>query len=261
MPPAILLAAHGTRIQGAQDVYRRFAERVVLRHPGASVSWAYSSQTIRHKLNAEGMFARSVRQALEELAATGHQTMAVQSLHVIPGEDVDETRRAAEDFSREHPGIRLGVGEPLLASEADVQAVAAAILNGNLGRHEPDEALVLVGHGSSGPGQARWAELEQALRRRDQGVFVGALDAWPGPAALVERLDAAGWRRVRIVPFMCAAGYHAREDVAGPGEESWASLLSEAGLEVRGEAIGLGDDPDVADVWLSHLDQALASMG
>ena len=55
---------------------------------------------------------------------------------------------------------------------------------------------------------------------------------------------------------MVVAGDHARNDLSGPEEDSWASRLREAGMETTTHLKGLGETAGVRDVFVRHTLEA-----
>ena len=55
------------------------------------------------------------------------------------------------------------------------------------------------------------------------------------------------------MPLMVVAGDHAVNDMAGPEEDSWQSVLTADGWQVRSVLQGLGELPAVRRIYLDHL--------
>ncbi len=144
--PALVLTAFGTST-AAFDTYRHIEEQVKERFPGHEIRWAFTSGKVRRKVAQEqGKELKNLPQTLKELKAAGFTRVAVQSLHVVPGEEWQEV--VAQ--SRQVPGLKVALGKPLLSDEADAARTLAA-----LGKIFPPDlkktAVVLVGHGSPEP--------------------------------------------------------------------------------------------------------------
>ena len=140
-----------------------------------------------------------------------------------------QLKAQAAPFSAD--GFSLAVGAPLLDTPEDCTALSRALLN-SLEPPRPDEALVLMGHGSLHHSNGEFLRMEQALRTEGRpDAFVGVMRGEPG----LDRVLAAVHRRphvraVQLHPLLITAGMHARRDLAGPGDTSWRTRLEAAEL-------------------------------
>jgi sirohydrochlorin cobaltochelatase len=79
----------------------------------------------------------------------------------------------------------------------------------------------------------------------------------PGREAVVQECREAGVKKVWLIPCMVAAGYSAQEEIAGPGEHSWATALRRSGIEVVPVTRGLGDILGIVELWLEQAGDML----
>ncbi|MES9997480.1 sirohydrochlorin cobaltochelatase [Desulfovibrio aminophilus] len=251
MSLAILLAAYGSRQAGARAAVERLRERVRAAYPDTVCAVAYTSRAVRHHLSRNGEAADSVPAALGKLRAQGFRRVAVLSLHIVPGEEYSGLSEAAAASN-----LRVELGGPLMADEDDVERVAD-ILAARFPSGDDGEAVLFMGHGGAHPGNALYLRLDEALRRRATGLHLGLLESEPGIEILRDRLLAQGTRSVLLLPFLFGAGYHATQDLAGDGPDSWRGRLTRAGLNCRVELKGAGDYPELVDLWLAHLRRAV----
>ncbi len=256
---AILLAAYGSRQPGALAVIENIRERVQAAHPEAACNVAFTSRCVRGHLARQGQAADSVAEALDKLRGQGFGRVAVLSLHIVPGEEFESVLAAADEARTR--GQSVEVAGPLLTGEDDVERVAGILARLFPERPGAGETVLLMGHGSKHPGNSLYAGLDRVLRRRAPHVHLGALEAEPGIEALRDRLLAQGARSVLLLPFLFGPGYHAAQDLAGEGPDSWLAVLTRAGLTCRAEIKGAGEYEDLVELWLEHLDAALARLG
>ena len=137
---------------------------------------------------------------------------------------------------------KLALGRPLLDSPEDACALGK-ILSDRY-QPEPGRAVVLLGHGGGEDVQQTYGQLEAALQdlgRED--MLVGTLLGEPGLPQVMERLEAGGFRQVRLTPLLVAAGNHALRNMAGEEADSWQSALTRGGFQVRCSLHGLGRTP------------------
>ena len=113
-----------------------------------------------------------------------------------------------------------------------------------------------MGHGSRHPGSEYYDALNELLQERNPLVFVAPID---GPEILEARdkLASLGIRKAALLPFLFGAGWHALRDLAGDRPESWESLLTEAGLECEVVLLGAAEHPELSEIWLEHLHDAV----
>ncbi|MDP2847754.1 MAG: sirohydrochlorin cobaltochelatase [Humidesulfovibrio sp.] len=256
----ILLVAFGTSVPEAVTAIDSLKQQAEAAFPGVPVRMAYSSKIIRDKIAGEGIAKRAPAQALADMAAEGFTEVAVQSLHAIPGKefhDIVSTARAMEGMPK---GIgKITMGLPLLSTPHDIKAAAAAIL-ASLPKRGKGEAVVLMGHGTEHPANAAYAALQLALWKQDKSVFIATVEDTPGLDEIIPDLMRLGARTVHLTPLMSVAGDHARNDMAGPEADSWASKLKAAGFIPKADLTGLGSRPAVSRLWIDHLKDAVKAL-
>ena len=65
---------------------------------------------------------------------------------------------------------------------------------------------------------------------------------------MLAKLKASGVKKVMLIPFMFVAGDHANNDIAG----DWKKELEDNGYEVSILMEGLGQNPDIQDIFIEH---------
>lgn len=225
--------------------------------PDRAVRRAFTSTIVIERLaKRDGVAPETVAEAIRHLADDGISEVLVQPLHLLCGTEyhrlLGEVGPYADEFER------LEVGLPLLASSDDHLRVAAAIgrVAGGCG---PDEALLLMGHGSSHPANAAYAVFDATLHAAGYDrVLIATAEGSPTPEDAFARLGTLGVRRVTLLPFMLVAGEHAIVDMAGDHETSWRRAIERRGYEVTPRLIGLGEMPEIRQIYVDH---ALAAAG
>lgn len=255
----ILLVAFGTTVPEARASYDAFERSVREAFPGVPVRWAYTSHIVRKRIAARGLAVPSVPQALETMRADGVRRVAVQSLHVIPGEEYhDKLLRTVLEHRRRANGFEaVALGDPLLSTHEDMKAAAAALLASVPAERGADDAMVFMGHGTHHPANIYYPGLQWYLSERDPLAFTGTVEGAPGLDWVLDRLKAEGVKRVWLQPLMTVAGDHARNDMAGDEPGSWKSVLDDAGFEVHPVLRGMGEYAAFRAIWLDHLRSAL----
>jgi sirohydrochlorin cobaltochelatase len=258
--PAIVLAAFGTST-AAFDTYSHFEQKVKERFPGYEIRWAFTSKKVRHKLAQEkGQQLNDLPSTLRELKAAGFNRVAVQSLHIVPGEEWD--RKIVEE-SRKIPGLQVALGKPLLSGKQDQEQVLKTLAR-IFPRDLTGTAVVLVAHGSPSPeGTAAYLAFNRLLRSRypHQNVFLGTVEGKPSREETLKAVKQSQATAVVLVPFLFVAGEHVAKDILGNEPDSWKSeLLKQRAYRIEGITTGLGYLDGVVAIYLDHLDRALKSL-
>ena len=251
MTPPIIIAAFGSTSR-AREIYARIDAHLKTHFSGHAIHWAFTSRIVRHHLKKRSVHTFSPNQIVARLAAEGHSWAVVQSFNMICGH---EFYRLVNDT--QHPDCRVSVGHSLLCSQKDHLAVARSLAP--IFARDGNEAVVLVGHGTDHCSwttyPAFYALLEEIYGERAYGGMVE--EGFPDRDQIIERIKQAGFRRVRIVPFMLVAGVHFEEDLIGPGN-SWRTAFKEKGLEVTWETEALGARAPIIELFCEHIQSALA---
>jgi sirohydrochlorin cobaltochelatase len=256
--PAIVLAAFGTSA-AAFDTYGHFEQKVRERFPGYEIRWAFTSQKVRHKLAQEqGRRLNDLPTTLRELKAAGFNRVAIQSLHIVPGEEWD---KKIVQVSREIPGLKVALGKPLLSSPQDQERVLQTVAQ-TFPKDLKDTVVVLMAHGSPVPeGEKAYIAFDRLLRARYPKVFLGTVAGKPAKEKAFEAVKQANPDTVILMPFMFLAGEHVAKDMLGDAPESWKSeLLKQKAYRIEGITKGLGYQEGIIAIYLDHLAQALKSL-
>jgi len=256
--PAIVLAAFGTTTE-AFDTYNHFETKVRERFPDYEIRWAFTSLKVRQKVAKEkGKKLNDLATTLRELKAAGYSGVAIQSLHIVPGEEWD---KKVVQISREIPGLKVALGKPLLSSKEDQERVLQAVAQ-TFPKDVKDTAVVLMAHGSPVPeGEKAYEAFDRLLRSRYQNVFMGAVEHKPAKEEAFEAVKKANPAAVVLMPFMFVAGEHAAKDMLGDDPESWKSeLLKQKAYRIEGIKQGLGYQDGIIAIYLDHLAQALKNL-
>lgn len=251
MKVPIVLAAFGTTTRAIQT-YEQMDAVFKRRFPDHEFYWAYTSRMVRTRLNPDvAAHHQHPYEVLEALVADGHSWAVVQSLHMV----------CAHEFYRlvmevDTPQIRTSMGLPLLCGVEDYQAMVNALRP--LVDANSSEAAVLVGHGTDHPAWSAYTALQHLLQQRmGSKVWVGVVEeGYPDCDQIVQAVHSAGYRKVRLVPFMLVAGVHFKEDLAGE-QDSWKTAFETAGIEVALEPNGLGYNPQIAELFCHHIAAAM----
>ncbi len=220
---------------------------------------AYTSEFIRKKLKKQGEPVFSIQEGLRHLAAQGVKHVRVQSFHVAPAAEYMETQRMIVKYLLENPQqfSKALLGDPLLVSKQDMDATVQTVLATIPKERKAHEAVVLMGHGNDhGPGDLILLATAKAFNAADKNVHLACVEGALRFDAVLEKLQTQGVKTVWLMPFMLVAGDHAVNDLVGPEEDSWASMLKKAGFTVQQQVQGLGQVQGIRDIFLRHTKDA-----
>ena len=250
----ILLVAFGSTIAQAQVAFENIERSVRKPFPGVPVRWAYTSRFIIRKMAEKGKRLATPEEALSSMMRENFTHVAVQSLHIIPGEEFHGLLKNVHRYVGMSKGLRkVLVGYPLLATDEDVRRVAEAILKVIPKERKKEEAVVLMGHGTQHPANVYYAALAYRLQKFDPNIFLGTLGGWPEIDEIKADLKNKGIQKAYLMPFMSVAGGHARNDMAGPGGGSWKSILEKEGIQCVVVLKGTAEFQEFVDIWVDHL--------
>ena len=249
----ILLVAFGSSEQSAQVSFKNIDKKVKAAYPGIPVRWAYTSSIIRAKLAKQGKMLDSPEVALARMQDENFTHVAVQSLHTIGGEEYHDLRRSVGAFTVMRAFERVILGNPLLATQKDMQRTVDAILGVIPKERKKKDAVVLMGHGTRHPSNAFYAALMFQVQRRDPNIFIGCVQGYPEIDEILSLLKEKKIKKAYLMPFMSVAGDHAKNDMAGDEPDSWKSILTKAGIECVPVLKGTAEFDSFVDIWVDHL--------
>ena len=252
----ILLVAFGSSIPEAQAAFEKIEMKTREAFPEIPVRWAFTSHMIRKKMAGEGKDLDSVTQAFANMAEEGFTHVAVQSLHTIPGEEFHELKRTVSAFRHIPEGFReISIGLPLLGDQKDMDRVVSAIMSIIPEPRKPEDGVVLMGHGTPHGSNVFYTALMWQLQLKDPNLFIGVVEGFPEITDILPILKARNIQKVWLMPFMSVAGDHARNDMAGD-EDSWKSVLSDAGINCEVILRGTGEYDEFVEIWIDHIKES-----
>jgi len=277
--PAIVLAAFGTTEVGALKSILNVKARIAAAFPGYDVHLAFTSNIIRgiwHKRAGDRNFRQknpAVPQEIYQVANPlttlaniqegGPRLILVQSLHITQGEEFGDLKNIVGQLAgiktmkaSLNPFPWLGLGEPALGDGgADYLAAAAQALAPLAEEAKKKGAvLVLMGHGNENLEVAAYKKFEQAMQKiYGPEVALGLVEGQPGFEDALKEVERTGQKTVLLAPLMLVAGDHAKNDMAGSEDDSWASQFKAKGYTVLTHMEGLGSNNAWADIYVEHL--------
>lgn len=218
---------------------------------------AWTSPRIIEKVKRErGEHHDSLAEALGKMAADGVDEAIVSNTCLMQGGELARIREAVNSWAAES-GRRARVTKPLLWAPEDRQAIARAVCDEFSSVPEGDVVL-LMGHGSRDGSNEVYVQVQEEMHRLGgTRFFVGTVEGTPAFEDVWSQIEALEAGCVHLAPLMVVAGDHAVKDLAGEGEDSWASKIAARGLRVEAHLKGLGEYEAVQKLACDHVHQSL----
>ena len=255
---AILVVSFGTSYNETRDATIGATEQAIqAAFPQYEVRRAFTSQIIIDKLaERDGLEIDNVTQALDRAAADGIKNLIVQPTHLMNGYEYTDLKDELATY--EDTFDQIVIGEPLLTSDEDFEAVISAITTDTASYDDGQTAIVFMGHGTEADSNAVYAKLQEMLTADGfDNYYIGTVEATPSLDDIVAALEGKDYTRVVLEPLMVVAGDHANNDMAGDEDDSWKSILTAEGYEVECILEGLGQKPAVQAIYVDHVKAAV----
>ncbi len=216
-----------------------------------------SSFIIKRLKERDGISVDSVSDALDALCRAGYDDVLIQPSHIICGDEYSKLRNQAQPY-REKLKV-LYIGNPLLSCDEDYFSVAQALI-GSLPQKDQGKAIVVMGHGSEHLANASYCQMQYVFD--DSGredIHLGCVEGYPELEQVIARLKKQEKvTKLLLIPFMIVAGDHAKNDLAGQDDDSWASCLGRLGYEIECSLRGLGECSSIRQIFVEHAKVAKA---
>lgn len=226
MKKAIGIVSFGTSYKDAELSCICPIERAIAQaFPDREVRRAFTSRIIARKMKKRGEFVENEVEMLEHLKEDGFDEIALVTTHVIPGFEYEKLRSAAEG---------MAVSEPLVSCEEDEQWMADLL---ERIAAEEGRTLLVMGHGTEHVADEIYMRIQEKL---SSNVYVACAEGEHTLDSILPKLETMPNKEVVLMPMMIVAGDHAQNDLAGEDEDSWKSILTSKGFDVRVRMQGLG---------------------
>ncbi|MBR7019064.1 MAG: sirohydrochlorin cobaltochelatase [Prevotella sp.] len=216
--------------------------------PQLEVRESYTSRIIMRRLKARGIQKESPLEAMLRLRAEGYTHLIVQSTNIIDGVEMESLRKDVESVKPFFKEIR--VGHPLMYSTDDALKVVGILAKRIPVSSKKREHVLFVGHGTATPATAIYSEIDYMFQAEGHPHYhVGTIEGYPTFENAVKMLKAAKAKTVVLAPLMFVAGDHAKNDIS----QEWKEALEKEGFQVRLHLEGLGEVPEIQDIYLAHI--------
>lgn len=243
MKKAVGIVSFGTSYKDAElSCICPIEQAVAQAFPDREPRRAFTSRIIARKMNNRGESIENEIEMLDRLKVEGYEDVLLVATHVIPGFEYEKLLAVADGFK---------VSEPLIADEDDEQWMADILED--IARAE-GRRLLVMGHGTDHASDGIYARLQGKL---SENVFVACVEGVRTLQTILPELEKMENKAVVLMPMMVVAGDHANNDLAGDDEDSWKSILTARGFDVRVRMQGLGALKKVQDRYVEKAHKAL----
>ena len=225
--------------------------------PDYSVRRAFTAQIIiDHVERRDGIHIDNMAEALERAVANGVKTLVVQPTHLMKGIEYDELCATLAEYAESFEHVV--VGRPLLTSDADFDRVADIMIDLLKEYDDGETALVYMGHGTEHAANEVYPQMQAALAEKGaDNYYIGTVEAEPSLETVMAALAEKGYKKVVLRDMMVVCGDHANNDMAGDEADSWKSILTAAGYDVACVLEGLGQVPEIQQIYVEHAQEAV----
>lgn len=221
--------------------------------PQYDVFEAYTSRIIIKRLKERGIEKQTPSQVMERLIAEGYKKVYIQPTNIITGKENKTLGLEVDKVRDKFTDVRIG--KALLYSLEDTREVVA-ILTERHRQSSADAHVLLVGHGTDDPGNALYSQTDYMFKSQGHANFhVATIEGFPEFDDALAQLQKQKARKVTLVPFMFVAGDHAANDIS----QDWKKSLEGNGFQVDVKMEGLGQIPEIQDIFIRHLNAAIES--
>ena len=288
----IIIAHFGTTVPKALGAITTITDTVRKAYPGTEVRITFTSNIIRSvwkKRQAEPdkwlsmgiprevLFVKNFIATVGDMLEDGYTNIIVQPTHMFfmeQSHDLSQYVRGLASIrtmkERWNPIDKIVMGRPALGMPGavypyhdDVQATCRTLAADAKQAEESGALLVYMGHGNEYWSTGIYSETEKVMRKMYPSVttFVGVVEGSPTLEDILARLGRQPNKKILLKPFMIVAGDHATNDMAGPEDDSWKSILTKEGYEVQPVLEGLGSNSEFASLFVDHIADAAKDAG
>ncbi len=255
---AIIVASFGTSYASTREKTIGGIEREVAQaFPEYEVRRAFTSRFIIKKLKEkDGIEIDTVAAAIDRAFNDGIKSLMILPTLFMDGFEYDKLKNEAVKNADRFDEFTLL--EPLLSRDEDYEAVVQCCIRRTEEYDDGATAVIYMGHGTDAVAKQVYGKLQDYFIKSGKNKdFIATVEGTPTLEDVIGKLAPLSIKRVVLEPLLVVAGVHVNEDMAGDKEDSWKSILEGRGYLVEVIMEGLGELPDIREIYVSHVKRAL----
>ncbi len=258
----ILVVSFGTSYNDSREKTIGAIENAIKKqYSSYTVARAFTSQTIIKILKSrDGIEIDNVEEALNRAIDNGIKDLIVQPTHLMSGHEFNDLQEEVLKYNDSFD--KVVISKPLLTSDEDFLSVAKAITQRTKDYDDGHTAICFMGHGTDADSNSVYAKMQNVLEENGyKNYYIGTVEATPSVYDLLKTIKAnKDYTNIVLQPLMVVAGDHANNDMAGDDEDSWKSVFESEGFSVECILEGLGENPLIQNIYVSHVKDAESSL-
>ena len=289
---AIVLASFGTTVPSAVGAITNITNTVRKAYPETEVRLTFTSNIIRsvwrkrqvepqkwldQGISEEVLYVKNFIATIGDLLEDGYTNIVVQPTHMFFMEQSHDLQQYVNGLAsirtmkkKWKPIHTIVMGRPALGMPGDtysyhedVNAAIKTLAADAKQAREEGAVLMYMGHGNKHWSTGIYAETQKKMREMypDVTTLIGVVEGAPAIEDVMKALKHAKTQKVLLKPFMIVAGDHATNDMAGPEDDSWKTILTKEGYEVNAVLEGLGSNDAFANIFVRHIADAAKQRG
>ncbi len=234
MKTALIITHYGTTHQILRDkVINRFQSELEKNFENLSIFQVYTSKLVRINLEKQGVITPSIEDIFNLLISENYKNIFIQPTYLSFGREMNNL---IENLNKFKGRINFKIGAPLIHTIDDCFEIINIIDKENT-IENPDEVIILVGHGSGNSSLSIYTTLDMVAKEVNKKIYVAVITGYPTLEIVLKRLKSQKVKIVKIVPLLFLAGQHLKKDI----ETVWKQRLTNEGFEVIIEEKSLGE--------------------
>ncbi len=279
---AIIIASFGTTVPEALPAIINIVNLVKKTYPKTEVRLSFTSNIIRkvwrsrqndpqkwldQGIPKDVLYPENIISVFGDLRDEGYKNIIVQPTHMFFMEqsyDLSQYVNAMAAIKTKKdewkPFNKIVMGLPALGKDGANHLAyvkkACSVLGDDVALAKKNGAsLVYMGHGNHHWQSSIYVDVQKEMKRQYPQVttIVGVVEGQPDLEQIIAQLEKTKNKKVFLKPFMIVAGDHANNDMAGPEEDSWKTILESKGFEVSYKLEGLGQNSGFANIFIDHI--------
>ncbi len=289
---AIVIASFGTTVPSAVKSITNITDVVQKAYPDTEIRITFTSNIVRsvwkerqaepqqwldQGIPEEVLYVKNFIATIGDLLEDGYTNIVVQPTHMFFMEQSHDLRQYVNGLAsirtmkeKWKPINNIVMGRPALGMPGDVysyhedvESVCKTLAADAEAAKKAGAALVYMGHGNEHWSTGIYSETQKKMRDMypDVAIFIGVVEGAPSLNDLMSHIEYAKTKKILLKPFMIVAGDHATNDMAGPEEDSWKSILTKEGYEIDAVLLGLGSNNEFAELFVERIADAAKERG